>query len=240
VGASDRAITSLFYVSLVGSVAAAPAAPVGWVMPDLGQWGLLALMGFFATAGHFMLIQAHRLAPAPVLAPFIYTQIIWMTLIGFVMFGDVPDAMTIPGAPGGCQRALCALPGAEGSGCPRETVDADRLHRRRAHGPWHGMVNLLRAGHDVAVVAHRNPATRRGPGAARRPQGGKPRRTGKASRNHRHLRANSNAVQEVVAALKPHLAAGQIILDMGTSDPAVNRRLAAELAPKASHLPKHR
>jgi drug/metabolite transporter (DMT)-like permease len=97
VGADDRAITSLFYVSLVGSVAAAPAAPVGWVMPDFGQWGLLALMGFFATAGHHMLIQGHRLAPAPVLAPFIYTQIVWMTLIGFVMFGDIPDAMTIAG-----------------------------------------------------------------------------------------------------------------------------------------------
>jgi drug/metabolite transporter (DMT)-like permease len=97
VGANDRAITSLFYASLVGSVAVAPAAPVGWVTPDLGQWGLLALMGFFATAGHHMLIQAHRLAPAPVLAPFIYTQIVWMTVIGFVMFGDVPDAMTIAG-----------------------------------------------------------------------------------------------------------------------------------------------
>jgi drug/metabolite transporter (DMT)-like permease len=97
VGADDRALTSLFYGSLVGTVAAVPLAPVGWAVPDLGQWVLLALMGFYATSGHYMLTQAHRLAPAPVLAPFLYTQIVWMTLIGFVVFGDVPDAMTLLG-----------------------------------------------------------------------------------------------------------------------------------------------
>jgi drug/metabolite transporter (DMT)-like permease len=97
VGAEDRAITSLFYVSLVGSLAAAPLAPIGWVMPDIGQWGLLVMMGFFGSFGHYMLTQAHRMAPAPVLSPFLYTQIIWMTLIGFVVFGDVPDIMTIAG-----------------------------------------------------------------------------------------------------------------------------------------------
>jgi drug/metabolite transporter (DMT)-like permease len=97
VGAEDRAITSLFYVSLVGSLAAAPLAPIGWVMPGLGQWGLLLMIGFFGSFGHYMLTQAHRMAPAPVLSPFLYTQIIWMTLIGFVVFGDVPDMMTIVG-----------------------------------------------------------------------------------------------------------------------------------------------
>jgi drug/metabolite transporter (DMT)-like permease len=98
VGAEDRALTSLFYVSLVGSFAAAPLAPIGWVMPGLGQWGLMVLMGFYGMLGHFMLTQAHRMVPAPVLAPFVYIQIIWMTLIGFVVFGDVPDAMTVAGA----------------------------------------------------------------------------------------------------------------------------------------------
>ena len=98
VGAEDRALTSLFYVSLVGSFAAAPIAPIGWAMPDLGQWGLLALMGFYGMFGHFMLTQAHRMAPAPALAPFVYVQIIWMTLIGYLVFGDIPDAVTVAGA----------------------------------------------------------------------------------------------------------------------------------------------
>jgi 3-hydroxyisobutyrate dehydrogenase-like beta-hydroxyacid dehydrogenase len=42
--------------------------------------------------------------------------------------------------------------------------------------------------------------------------------------------SNSKVVQEVIDGLKPHLAAGHIILDMGTSDPAVNRRIAAGLS----------
>jgi drug/metabolite transporter (DMT)-like permease len=45
-----------------------------------------------------MLTQAHRLAPAPVLAPFVYTQIISMIIIGYVVFGDVPDGATLLGS----------------------------------------------------------------------------------------------------------------------------------------------
>ena len=45
-----------------------------------------------------MLIQAHRLAPASVLAPYMYTQIVWMIAVGFFVFGDVPDLWTLLGA----------------------------------------------------------------------------------------------------------------------------------------------
>jgi 3-hydroxyisobutyrate dehydrogenase-like beta-hydroxyacid dehydrogenase len=94
----------------------------------------------------------------------------------------------------------------------------------------HGMaVNLLKAGNEVTVIAHRNPApiedlVRRG---AR-----KVANLGELAKRADLIVicvSNSNVVQDVVESLKPHLRAGQIILDMGTSDPAVNRRLAAEL-----------
>jgi 3-hydroxyisobutyrate dehydrogenase-like beta-hydroxyacid dehydrogenase len=95
----------------------------------------------------------------------------------------------------------------------------------------HGMAaNLLKAGHEVTVVAHRNPApvedlVQRG---ARKADG-----LGDLARSSEIIVAcvsNSNVVQEVIDGLRPHLAAGHVILDMGTSDPAVNRRLAANLA----------
>jgi drug/metabolite transporter (DMT)-like permease len=98
VGGSDKAMTSLFYVSLSGTVAAAPIAPIGWVDPGWLAWTLLVLAAAYGSIGHFMLTEAHRLAPAPVLAPFVYTQIISMTFIGYVVFGDVPDAMTVVGS----------------------------------------------------------------------------------------------------------------------------------------------
>lgn len=98
VGARDRAETSLFYVSAVGALAAAAPLPWLWQMPHGVQWLMLAFMGLAGSTGHFMLIQAHRIAPASVLAPFMYTQIVWMILVGFIAFGDVPDLWTVAGA----------------------------------------------------------------------------------------------------------------------------------------------
>src|SRR5690606_36959120 len=98
VGARDRALTSLFYVSLVGAVAAAPATGFLKIEPALWQWGVLVVMGLLGTVGHYMLIQAHRLAAAPALAPFVYTQILWMILIGYLAFGHLPDGLTLIGA----------------------------------------------------------------------------------------------------------------------------------------------
>jgi drug/metabolite transporter (DMT)-like permease len=98
VGGRDRAETSLFYVGLVGSVVAVLPLPWFWQMPYGMQWPILLAMGLAGGFGHFLLIQAHRLAPASVLAPFIYTQIIWMILIGLIVFRDIPDLWTIIGA----------------------------------------------------------------------------------------------------------------------------------------------
>ncbi|MFO1122741.1 MAG: DMT family transporter [Hyphomicrobiales bacterium] len=98
VGIRDRAETSLFYVGLVGSLGAALPLPWHWQMPEGMQWLFLVGMGLCGGFGHFMLIQAHRLAPAAALSPFVYTQIVWMTALGFLVFGDVPDLWTIVGA----------------------------------------------------------------------------------------------------------------------------------------------
>ena len=98
VGGRDRAETSLFYVGLVGSLGAALPLPWHWQMPEGTQWLFLVGMGLCGGIGHFMLIQAHRLAPAAALSPFVYTQIVWMILLGFLMFGDVPDLWTLIGA----------------------------------------------------------------------------------------------------------------------------------------------
>ncbi len=98
VGAADRAETSLFYVCLVGSLVAVLPLPWHWLMPQGQEWFFILLMGLAAGAGHFLLTLAHRLAPASVLAPYGYTQIIWMILMGFILFGDLPDHWTLIGA----------------------------------------------------------------------------------------------------------------------------------------------
>jgi len=70
-----------------------------WIpVPDLLHWSLLLATGVFGALGHWVFIKAHEAAPAPVLAPFVYSQIIWMTGLGYLLFGDVPDLATMIGA----------------------------------------------------------------------------------------------------------------------------------------------
>jgi drug/metabolite transporter (DMT)-like permease len=57
----------------------------------------MVLIGALGGGGHYLLILAHRRAPASALAPFIYTQMVWTTALGFLVFGDVPHHWTIVG-----------------------------------------------------------------------------------------------------------------------------------------------
>lgn len=95
----------------------------------------------------------------------------------------------------------------------------------------HGMaVNLLKAGHEVVVIAHRNrqPVDDLvGRGAMEAASLGE---LATATEMILVCVTDSRAVEAVVEGLKPHLRPGQVILDMGTSEPASNRRLAAELS----------
>jgi drug/metabolite transporter (DMT)-like permease len=94
----DSPETTMFYSASAGIVLLTPFMPFTWhVMPDGMTILLMVAIGFFAALGHWMLIHAHRLAPAPILAPFLYTQIIWMVGLGYLVFGDVPDQWTILG-----------------------------------------------------------------------------------------------------------------------------------------------
>jgi drug/metabolite transporter (DMT)-like permease len=58
----------------------------------------MVLSGALGSIGHYLLIIAHRLAPPSVLAPFLYTQLIWVIALGFMVFGDLPNQWTLAGA----------------------------------------------------------------------------------------------------------------------------------------------
>ena len=48
--------------------------------------------------GHYMLISAHRRAPASILSPFMYSQLVWAGALGYLVFADVPNRWTLTGA----------------------------------------------------------------------------------------------------------------------------------------------
>jgi drug/metabolite transporter (DMT)-like permease len=95
---SDSAATTYVYSAVVGMVATSIIAPFEWVSPDLAGWIGLALLGLIGGLSHFLMIRAFSQAPASLLAPFAYAQLIWATIIGLLWFGDFPDFWTLLGA----------------------------------------------------------------------------------------------------------------------------------------------
>jgi len=98
VAAFDSPETTVFYTALVGFIVFGALAPFYWVEPSSKHWVLLVLNGLLGAMGHYLLIKALAFAPASVLQPFSYTLLFWAILIGFVVFGDLPDGMTLLGA----------------------------------------------------------------------------------------------------------------------------------------------
>lgn len=88
-----------FVSALCAAVWLAPLALLQWRMPEgTLTWALIVATGFFGGVGHLCVARAHRHASAAVLGPFLYQQILYMTLAGWLVFRQVPDAFVIAGA----------------------------------------------------------------------------------------------------------------------------------------------
>jgi drug/metabolite transporter (DMT)-like permease len=99
VSRGDPSETTLFYGNLVAVAVMAPLLPFVWSGPV--SWldlALMAAMGALGSASHYLLIAAHRRAPASVLSPFIYTQIVWAVALGYLVFANVPTRWTLIGS----------------------------------------------------------------------------------------------------------------------------------------------
>lgn len=95
---TDSSATTMLYTNLAGALVLSAIVPFFWTMPTPFEAFLMALMGIIASCGHYLLIMAHRLAPASILSPFMYTQLIWMILYGYILFSDLPNHFTLAGA----------------------------------------------------------------------------------------------------------------------------------------------
>ena len=97
--AYDPPETIQFLPAVVATLVLAPFALAAWESPHgWFEWLLLCLMGVFGGTGHYLLAMAHRYAPASTLAPFLYQQILYMAIFGYLVFGSVPDTAVWIGA----------------------------------------------------------------------------------------------------------------------------------------------
>ena len=95
---TERAATTLLWSATTGLVVLSILMPFNFKMPTPGQLGLALVQGILSSVGQWMVIQAHRTAPASTLAPIIYVQLIWSTIAGYVVFAAFPDRWTMLGA----------------------------------------------------------------------------------------------------------------------------------------------
>ncbi|TNF58763.1 MAG: DMT family transporter [Burkholderiales bacterium] len=120
---TEDPMTMHFYTGWVGALAATLLVPLVWqAIPDLRTLMLLCLIGLMGTVGHFLLILAFARAPASTLTPYLYGQIGFAMLCGWVVFDHVPGALELAG------MGLIVLCGATASWLtarlPRRPADA--------------------------------------------------------------------------------------------------------------------
>ena len=95
---TERAITTMTYSSIAGLCILSLLVPFVWVTPTWQAIALGVFIGIASTAGQWIVVLAFRYADASVLAPFSYTQLLWVSMLGFLVFGEMPDVWTVTGA----------------------------------------------------------------------------------------------------------------------------------------------
>ena len=94
---TDDTQTSLFWTSAFGVVVSSLVVPFFWITPGLVELSMMVALGTVYGLGHYLLIRGLEIAPASKLSPFLYTQIIWATLLGWTFFNNFPDGPTLVG-----------------------------------------------------------------------------------------------------------------------------------------------
>jgi drug/metabolite transporter (DMT)-like permease len=91
---SSPALVTLAFTALLGALIMTALLPFHWRTPDPADFALMASMGLIAAIGHLCVIRAYEWGEASLLAPFSYSEIVTMTLVGYIFFGDFPDSWT--------------------------------------------------------------------------------------------------------------------------------------------------
>lgn len=95
---SESVWTMMFYVVLFPMLFSGVAVSVQWQTPALSHLPIIAAQAVFGTLGMTLISQSFRLAPAAIVAPFDYTALIWASLLGWLLWGEIPVIWTYAGA----------------------------------------------------------------------------------------------------------------------------------------------
>lgn len=97
-GRSEKPVTTHFYSTIIGMVCACVIVPPFWSMiEDPFIWLLMTIMGTMGALGHYLLSIAYQKAPATTLMPYVYCQVGFAVLAGWIAFSHVPDHWAMVG-----------------------------------------------------------------------------------------------------------------------------------------------
>ncbi|WP_376702226.1 DMT family transporter [Mesorhizobium sp. ISC25] len=97
--ATETSESLILFSALAPAVLLLPTLPFSLSLPQDGwHWFILLMLGVFGALGHWLLVQAYRLATTTALAPYPYSQMIWMIVSGLIVFNQFPDRWTLAGA----------------------------------------------------------------------------------------------------------------------------------------------
>ncbi|WP_308915281.1 DMT family transporter [Jannaschia sp. LMIT008] len=84
-------------LSITVTIALAPLAALDWVRPTPVDLAWMFLVAVFATAGHYAMARAFRVAPVMVTQPVTFLQLVWAVLLGWAIFAEPPDVWVVLG-----------------------------------------------------------------------------------------------------------------------------------------------
>ncbi|HYF90073.1 DMT family transporter [Azospirillum sp.] len=97
-GRTEKPVTTVFYFTVISTALSALALPFDWITPDAHALTLMAGMGIAGGGAQYFSTRAYSLARAVVVGPFSYASLIYATILGWLVWGDVPAAHVMIGA----------------------------------------------------------------------------------------------------------------------------------------------
>lgn len=95
---TETTVSIVFYFSFLSTIISAIPLIWRWEMPDLKVWGVMLGAGFIATKAQLLMTYAYRLAPAAKIGAFAYTNVIFATIFGWLLWGETFDYISVIGA----------------------------------------------------------------------------------------------------------------------------------------------
>jgi drug/metabolite transporter (DMT)-like permease len=95
---TETTASIVFYFSVISAIAGLATLPFGWIWPTPFQWVALISTGLFGGIAHILLTESYRYGPASLVAPFGYAILLWVFLMGYFVFGEIPHPLVLVGA----------------------------------------------------------------------------------------------------------------------------------------------